>query len=321
MELTVRLTALSAWSSSTDRVSSRVRASQFLEQPHVLDGDDRLVGEGGHQLDLLVGEGPHLRPADHEDAADRALPEHGNGEDRPDLGAALAFGPAVLGIGHGVVDVDDASLEEGPARRRLPAGTVRVSLHDVDELGGLPVRDRHAIDVPFLAVDEPLVRAAEPHRALDEARQHRLEVEGRAADDLEDLAGRRLLLERLGEVVVARLELREEADVLDGDDGLVGEGLEQLDLAARRSATACARVTRSRRWAARPGASGRRGWLRQPAACASLGAIDTRGRPGRPGRGRSSGSRMARPSAAGGSARLGNARRSGFDPRRVGQSW
>ena len=64
--------------------------------------------------------------------------------------------------------------------------------------GGLPVRDRHAIDVPFLAVDEPLVRATEPHRALDEARQHRLEVEGRAADDLEDLAGGRLPCERLG---------------------------------------------------------------------------------------------------------------------------
>ena len=30
----------------------------FIEQPHVLDRDDRLVGEGGRQLDLLVGEWP-----------------------------------------------------------------------------------------------------------------------------------------------------------------------------------------------------------------------------------------------------------------------
>ena len=28
----------------------------FVEQPHVLDRDHRLVGEGGDQLDLLVGE-------------------------------------------------------------------------------------------------------------------------------------------------------------------------------------------------------------------------------------------------------------------------
>ena len=57
--------------------------------------------------------------------------------------------------------------------------------------------------------------------------QDRLEVERRAADDLQHIAGRRLLLERLGEVAVPGLELREQADVLDGDDGLVGEGLEQ----------------------------------------------------------------------------------------------
>ena len=33
-----------------------VGALQLVEQPRVLDGDDRLVGEGGHQLDLFVGE-------------------------------------------------------------------------------------------------------------------------------------------------------------------------------------------------------------------------------------------------------------------------
>ena len=32
------------------------------------------------------------------------------------------------------------------------------------------------------------------------------------------------------EIAVARLQLLEQADVLDGDDGLVGEGLEELDL-------------------------------------------------------------------------------------------
>ena len=36
---------------------------QFLEQPHVLDGDHRLVGEGFKQLDLLLGKRPNLRAA------------------------------------------------------------------------------------------------------------------------------------------------------------------------------------------------------------------------------------------------------------------
>ena len=36
------------------------RFLEFLEQPHVLDGDHRLVGEGFEQLDLRRGEGAHL---------------------------------------------------------------------------------------------------------------------------------------------------------------------------------------------------------------------------------------------------------------------
>ena len=47
---------------------------------------------------------------------------------------------------------------------------------------------------------------------------------------MENLARRRLLLQRLGEVAVARLKLLEQPDVLDGYDGLIGEGLEEGDL-------------------------------------------------------------------------------------------
>ena len=35
--------------------------ASLVEQPRVLDGDHRLVGEGRHQLDLLVGERADLR--------------------------------------------------------------------------------------------------------------------------------------------------------------------------------------------------------------------------------------------------------------------
>src|SRR5262249_13477637 len=39
-----------------------------LEQPHVLDRDHRLVGEGREQLYLLVGEGAHNRPGQRQRA-------------------------------------------------------------------------------------------------------------------------------------------------------------------------------------------------------------------------------------------------------------
>ena len=47
--------------------------AQLVEQPRVLDGDDGLRGEVLHQLDLLVGERPHLLAID-DDSADQVRP-------------------------------------------------------------------------------------------------------------------------------------------------------------------------------------------------------------------------------------------------------
>src|SRR4029453_7620757 len=75
--------------------------------------------------------------------------------------------------------------------------------------------------------------AAETYRVGHDGVEDRLDIGRRARDDPEDLAGRRLLFQRLGEIAVPGLQLLEEADVLDGDDGLVGKGLEELDLLVR----------------------------------------------------------------------------------------
>ena len=71
---------------------------------------------------------------------------------------------------------------------------------------------------------------AQPDGAADDCVEHRLDVGRRAADHPQDLARRRLLLERLGHLrvglrdrAVLLLQFREQPDVLDGDDGLVGE--------------------------------------------------------------------------------------------------
>ncbi len=67
-------------------------------------------------------------------------------------------------------------------------------------------------------------------RRLDQGIEHRLQIEGRAADDLEHVGGGGLLLQRLGEVVGALPQLVEQARVLDGDDSLGGKVLDQIDL-------------------------------------------------------------------------------------------
>ena len=51
------------------------RFLRLVEQAHVLDRDRRLVGEGLHQRDLLVGEGPRFRTPE-DDRADRAVFAH-----------------------------------------------------------------------------------------------------------------------------------------------------------------------------------------------------------------------------------------------------
>ena len=71
---------------------------------------------------------------------------------------------------------------------------------------------------------------ADPSRVLQHGLEDWLELAGRAGDDLQDLRGRGLLLQRLAQVARARLHLVEQPHVLDRDHRLVGEGGGQLDL-------------------------------------------------------------------------------------------
>jgi hypothetical protein len=68
-----------------------------------------------------------------------------------------------------------------------------------------------------------VVCVAKLRRGLDQRFQHRLQIEGGAAEDLEHVSGGRLLLQGFAQFV-------EQAGVLDGDNGLGGEILDQLDL-------------------------------------------------------------------------------------------
>ena len=54
--------------------------SQFVEQAGVLDGDDRLLGEIAHKLDLFVGERPDFRTVDDDDADQLVILQHRHGD-------------------------------------------------------------------------------------------------------------------------------------------------------------------------------------------------------------------------------------------------
>jgi hypothetical protein len=68
---------------------------------------------------------------------------------------------------------------------------------------------------------------------LQQSLKNRLHVAGRAGDDAQHFRCRRLLLQRLAQIVGALTQLIEQPCVLDGDDGLVGERPEQPALLVR----------------------------------------------------------------------------------------
>ena len=75
---------------------------------------------------------------------------------------------------------------------------------------------------PLGRADVRHIGIAQPRGRLDQRIEHRLQIEGRAADDLEHVGGGGLLLQRL-EIVGALAQLVEQARVLDGDDGLLAK--------------------------------------------------------------------------------------------------
>src|SRR5262249_29014319 len=185
--------------------------------------------EGLDQGDLTFADGPHLLPINDDHSQEFVRPQHRDGQHSPH-GVYLLHPVRVLWVALNIVNVDGASLE-GSTRRGAPAaGGHRILLHEGSRLGGGIVGGDESQHLAVEAEDERAFGLAQSHRVFGQRLEDRLEVERGPADHLEQLAGRRLLLERDSQFAVARLQLLEETDVFDSDHGLVGEGLEEADL-------------------------------------------------------------------------------------------
>src|ERR1700730_4816730 len=115
--------------------------------------------------------------------------------------------------GHGIA----AGLEHAPAQH----------LKNIASRGG---RRDITIDLACSQGDAGVVSAAKASSSLDNSIQHRLQIEGRAADDLQYIAGRGLVFERFLEIARALAQLAKKPRVLDRDRGMFGKGSRQLDL-------------------------------------------------------------------------------------------
>src|SRR4029077_17279068 len=99
----------------------------------------------------------------------------------------------------------------------------RIAVNEFSKSGGYVIQR----DVPKRAMllKEHCTKLgiADARRVFQHLLKHRLKLTGRAADDLQNFRCRGLLLERFAEVV-------EQPRILDGDDGLLREVLDHLDL-------------------------------------------------------------------------------------------
>ncbi len=82
----------------------------LLEQTHILDGDDGLVGEGLQQCDLLVREGFHRRPIHRKYPDGNTLAQHRNAKHGAISAAFLGLVPIVFGIDKDIGYMNNAGL-------------------------------------------------------------------------------------------------------------------------------------------------------------------------------------------------------------------
>ncbi len=136
----------------------------------------------------------------------------------------------VLGIGNDIRNLDRSPLDHGATGDRAAIDGERMIREELDI--GLRIADRgpRAVLIAHAAHDESHVGIAEQRGGVDEGIEHRLQVEGRAADGLQHIADRGLLLQRFAQLLGARRHLVEQPRVLDRDHRLVGESAQQIGM-------------------------------------------------------------------------------------------
>src|SRR5262249_41014213 len=94
----------------------------LVEQPHVLDGDDRLVGKGLEQLDLLIGERPYVS-AQQSDRTDwYTFTQQRCAQPSPVAREPLHLCLLVFWVGEHVGDLDRSAFQCGSSNERPTSG-------------------------------------------------------------------------------------------------------------------------------------------------------------------------------------------------------
>src|SRR5262252_10283147 len=109
---------------------------KLREHPHILDGNDRLVGEGRDELYLIIGEGLRLHPFEGEDSDEGTLSEHRNSQQGSVASHALSFSHLIVGISQDVGNMNRPAFKRSAPGDRSSSGADRVSRPEISRFGG-----------------------------------------------------------------------------------------------------------------------------------------------------------------------------------------
>src|SRR6516165_2156665 len=192
--------------------------TQLVEQARILDGDDGLIREGLDQRELLGGEGSNLRPPHRNRANEDTFATHRHAKKRPDTATfrSLGVNGTPVRIGLRIADLYCPILNSYAPDDRAVSWPNLATASPLSKPGRRIVIRGEVVQLTVRLKDEPLLGRAKPRRIFDKSFENGLEIERRAADDLEQLGRGGLLLQRFAQLI-------EQARVLDGDHSLGGK--------------------------------------------------------------------------------------------------
>ena len=209
---------------SSDSVRSRVRACTSSNSRTLLDRDRCLVGKDFQKPDLVVGKTARLRPCDKDRAHNAIFAMHGHSKAAAVPGL-FGESPIVISrINEDVADVNNCASVDGlGCHRHAIKWHRKVCPEELDAALGNPANAREFDNVAIEDGDNADLCVTQLLRTLSDEIEDRHCVGRRSTYYVQHVSSRGLPLQRL-------LRLVEQPHVLDGDHGLIGEGLQQGNL-------------------------------------------------------------------------------------------
>src|SRR5262249_4877765 len=200
---------------------------QFLEQSHVLDSDDGLVGEGLKESHLGISERAYLGSKNRYAAERLTLTQERNlcdAMDAVELEQLKGVGILARCYQLDVVDYDWGAIENC-ASAGEPASKGK---RQADQPLHLCTGMRCIVEAFALqSFDDGITRLTEAHGTRGNGVQHWLQISWRLSNNPQHIGCGGLAVQCRRQVTVARLQLSKQPHVLYRDDRLIGEGVEQ----------------------------------------------------------------------------------------------